>query len=499
MSEPTDPRKADEATGASEATGQEPAVAPEISSRYLPAATYADLPEPLPIRRVIGPSVLLLAGSIGSGEFLLWPYISTQTGLTLVWLATIGIVTQYFLNMEITRYTLATGETAVTGFTRLWKHWSWLFILMAVIPWMWPGWATGSSTALTYVFGWPDEAIVPITIGSLVLIGIVLTVSPVVYRTVEKIQFFLVALIVVFMIYILFGALTGESWTAFGEGLTTEIPNIPDAIGTIGVATLLGAIAFAGAGGVMNLAQSNWVRDKGLGMGSRLPKIVSPITGEEVAKPSIGHFFPQDEANMRRWRGWWRVADREQFVTFLVLGWLAIMLFMMLAFTYVGTGGSAEGFDFIREEGESLNAALGAWVGPAFWFTGVVVLMSTNFTVLDMVARVVADICKTTWLRESRTWTESRIYFAIVWAMIVFGSVILLAGVDQPLVLIVIASALNGIVMFVYSVLLIALNRGMLPRSIGLSGVRFGVLMWAVLFYGGFSLFLVYDQAGQLF
>lgn len=476
-----------------------PSIAREISSRNLPGVQYADLPEPRPMKQVLGPSVVLLAGSIGSGESLLWPYTSTQVGLVLVWLATIGILTQYYLNMEITRYTLATGETSVTGFTRLWKHWSWLFIIMAVVPWMWPGWATGSSTAFAYAFGLSSDVIVPITIGCLVLIGIILTASPVVYRTVEKIQFFLVALILLFMIYILFGLLDGDAWGALGEGFTTKVPDIPDAIDSIGIATLLGAIAFAGAGGVMNLTQSNWVRDKGMGMGDRIPKIVSPITGEEEASASIGYFFPQDEQNLKRWRAWWKVANREQFITFFVLGLAAILLFMMLAYSYVGVGGNAEDFAFIREEGEALQDEVASWVGNAFWFIIMVVLLSTNFVVLDMVGRVVADIAKTSWLRDSRTWSESRIYFVVVWAMIVFGSVILLAGVNQPLVLVVIASALNGIVMFVYSVLLIQLNRGMLPRAIGLRGARFGALIWAVLFYGGFSIYLVYDQAGQLF
>jgi hypothetical protein len=474
-------------------------IAPEISSKNLPPVTYRDLPEPLPLKKVIGPSVILLAGAIGSGEYVLWPYISTQTGLALVWLATIGILTQYFLNMEITRYTLATGETAITGFTRLWKPWSWLFIIMVVIPWMWPGWATGSSTAITYTFGLSEAAVVPITIASLVLIGIVQTVSPVVYKTVEKIQFFLVGLIVLFMIYIVFGLLTAESWTALFAGFTTEIPNIPSAIGIIPVALLLGAIAFAGAGGTLNLAQSNWVRDKGLGMGAHLPKIVSPITGDETTSGAIGYFFPQDEKNMARWRGWWRVADREQFFTFFVLGLAAIMLFMALAYTYVGVGSKAQNFDFVRLLGESLNTRVGGWVGTAFWFTGVVVLMSTNLAVIDMVSRLVADIIKTNWSRDSKTWTESRIYFAIVWLMIVFGSIILLSGVSQPLLLLIIASALNGLVMFVYSVLLIQLNRGMLPRAIGLGGVRYVAVLWAVLFYGGFSAYLVVTQFGRLF
>ncbi|HLQ85929.1 MAG TPA: Nramp family divalent metal transporter [Salinisphaeraceae bacterium] len=473
--------------------------AAEIRSDHLPPVTYQDLPEPKPLRKVLGPSVVLLAGSIGSGEFVLWPYISTQTGLALVWLATIGILTQYFLNMEIERYTLATGETAVTGFTRLWKHWSWLFIIMAIVPWMWPGWATGSATALTYVFGLSNGAVVPITIASLVAIGIVLTVSPVVYRTVEKIQIFLVALIVLFMLYILFGLLTGSSWSALLAGFTTQVPSIPSAVGDIPVALVLGAIAFAGAGGVMNLAQSNWIRDKGLGMGARLPKIVSPITGEETTEAAIGYFFRQDEANLERWRGWWKVADREQFWTFFVLGLAAILLFMMLAYTYVGVGGSAQDFDFVLLLGQSLSEQAGGWTGPAYWFIGVVVLLSTNLVVLDMNGRIVADIAKNNWLRDSKLWSESRLYFLVVWAMVAFGSIILLSGVSQPLLLLVIASALNGLVMFVYSVLLIRLNRGMLPQIIGLKGVRYVALMWAVLFYGGFSIYLLIAQFGKLF
>ena len=45
---------------------------------------------------------------------------------------------------------------------------------------------------------------------------------------------------------------------------------------------------FAGAGGVNNLAQSNWIRDKGFGMGAYIPRIVSPITGEDVARRRPG-------------------------------------------------------------------------------------------------------------------------------------------------------------------------------------------------------------------
>jgi hypothetical protein len=473
-------------------------VVTEIRSKHLPAVKYVDLPEPLPMKKVLGPSVLLLAGALGSGEFVLWPYITSQVGLTLVWLTLLGVLTQYFLNMEIERYTLATGETAVTGFTRLWKPWGLLFIVMTIVPWAWPGWATGGTTTLSFALGFSADAIPYITIGVLVLIGAVLTVSPVVYKTVEKIQFLMVALIALFVVYAAVFLIGGEGYAALGRGFV-EVNKIPDGVGTIGAATLLGAIAFAGAGGAMNLAQSNWVRDKGLGMGALLPKIVSPLTGEEVAAPTTGYFFRRDEENMRRWNAWWKVANREQFTTFFVIGAITLFLFMALTYVTVGTGVAEESFDFIEVQGETLGDARGAWLSTTFWLVGTVVLFSTNLAVLDMVGRITADVLKTGALKDSQTWSESKLYFATVWLEIAFGSIILLSGVTQPIVLLVIASALNGLVMFVYSCLLIQLNRGMLPREIGLKGGRLVVLGWAVLFYGGFSVILLIDQAKTLF
>ena len=471
----------------------------EIPDRHVPAVTYTDLPEPLPMKKVIGPSVLLLAGAIGSGEFILWPYISSQVGLVLVWLVMAGVGTQYFLNMEIERYTLATGETAVTGFTRLWKPWGLLFIVMAVGAWMWPGWATGGTTTLGYAVGFGEDVVPYVTIGVLVLIGAVLTLSPVVYRTVEKIQMFMVALIVLFILYAIVALIGGDGYAGLARGFT-EVNKIPDGISQLPIALLLGAIAFAGAGGVMNLVQSNWVRDKGLGMGAKLPKVVSPFTGEETAAPTTGFFFHRDEENMRRWNAWWKVADREQFITFFVIGAAALLTFMALTFVTVGTGavGGEADLNFIKLQGDALAADQGTWLSTAFWLIGSVVLYSTNLTVLDMVARLTADVLKTGALRDNERWSESRLYFITVWTMILFGSAILLSGVDQPLVLLVIAAALNGLVMFIYSMLLLKLNRGVLPREIGLKGGRLVVIIWAVVFYGTFSVVLLYDQAKTL-
>jgi hypothetical protein len=93
------------------------------ASRDLPAFEVRDLPDsPRNLWRIVGPGVVAAGVGLSSGEFILWPYIASQVGLVFLWGAVLGVATQFFLNMEIERYTLATGETALTGFNRLWRH-----------------------------------------------------------------------------------------------------------------------------------------------------------------------------------------------------------------------------------------------------------------------------------------------------------------------------------------------------------------------------------------
>ncbi len=468
--------------------------ASEIPSGHLPPVPYRDLPEPVPLRKITGASVIMLATSLGSGEFILWPYITSQVGLVVMWAAVVGFVTQWFLNMEIERYTLATGETVVTGFARLWKHWWWLFALMAIIPNIWPAWATGSGTVLTYLFDLDPGSIVPISITGLVALGIALTVSPVVYQTVEKIQTVMVAIILVFVVTAIVLATSARDWGDLVTGFT-HFGRFPS---EMEFTALLGALAFAGAGGAHNLVLSNWIRDKGLGMGRYIPKIASPITGEDAATPSTGFLFRTDEDNLRRWRGWWKVANQEQLITFLAIGLGVLTVMCVLTYSTVFGQSVPDGLGFLRAEGEALAQAVGPWFGQFFWAAGVVVLFSTNLGILDYVSRLTADAVKVNWLRESRVWSESRLYFLVVWTMIIGGSMILLSGLDQPIALLVIASVLAGFVMFIYSVLLIVLNRRLLPKPIRIRGVRLAVLIWSVLFFGFFSVMVIIAQAGKL-
>jgi hypothetical protein len=116
----------------------------------------------------------------------------------------------------------------------------------------------------------------------------------------------------------------------------------------------------------------------------------------------------------------------------------------------------------------------------------------------DYVSRITADAVKINAAPESSTWTESRIYAATVWALIIFGIAILLMFTSQPLVLLVIGSALSAMVMFIYSILLIVLNRRALPAIIRISGFRLVILGISVLWFGYFSARVIIAYIPQL-
>jgi hypothetical protein len=157
---------------------------------------------------------------------------------------------------------------------------------------------------------------------------------------------------------------------------------------------------------------------------------------------------------------------------------------------------TAQDLDFLRLEGEALQTAVAPWFGTAFWIAATVALFSTNLGILDYTCRLIADQFKINALKNSRFWTESRIYVAFVWLMILVGSLILLAGVDQPFLLVVIASSIAGVQMFIYSGLLILLNRKALPKPLRIGGIRLAVLAVSFLFFGFLSVLLVVDRLG---
>ncbi|MFC7303432.1 Nramp family divalent metal transporter [Streptomyces monticola] len=472
-----------------------------LKSRHIPLPEVRPLPAPpRKLWRIVGPGIVAAGVGLSSGEFILWPYIASQAGLVFLWGAVAGVVTQWFLNMEIERYTLATGETAMTGFNRYWRHWGAVLAALTYAANLWPGWSTSSATMLSYVFGGDPTVI---AVGLLLLIGAILTLAPVVYTALERLLFVKVALIGGFFVLAVIFAVKAASWRELPQAVT-HFGQFPS---ELGVAVLMGALAYAGAGGGQNLCQSNWIRDKGFGMGHYAPRLTSPVTGKKrAASPAssasssaAGYVFVPEGENLVRWKRWWRFANLEQGLTFGLTTILTIVLASLLAHsTLFGTEGLANDVGFVQKEGEALRAQVGGWFGVLFWLIGAFSLFSAATGIVDYTSRLAADVLKSTYLRSSRV-AESRLYFWLVWGLVAIGVSVLALGLDQPLVLLVVSACVAGLMMFVYSGLLLFLNRKALPAPLKVRGYRVAALVWAIGLFGVLSVLTVRQQIVDLF
>jgi hypothetical protein len=471
--------------------GSRSSAADAFPTKNLPRPQVRELPEaPAQYRKLIGPGIIAAGVGLASGEFILFPYIASQVGLVFVWAALVGLITQYFINLEIERYTLATGETALTGFSRYWRHWGLVFAILTYFANLWPGWASSSATLASYVFGGNPNVI---AIVMLIAIGLILTLAPVVYVALERAQMVKVAAVMLLFTVGAIVAVGASAWADVPQIITR--PRIP--VEALGIATLLGALAFAGAGGGQNLVQANWIRDKGFGMGKYVPRLVSPITGAPEALPSTGYVFEPTQANMSRWRGWWKFANLEQIFTFVLITFLTILFTSLLAYSTVyGREGLANNISFIKTEGEVLAERVGSWFKYFFWIIGSFSLFAAALGIVDYTSRLAADVLKTSYAKNAN---ESKMYAFLVWGLCAVGILVLLLGFDQPIVLLVIAAVVGGFMMFIYSGLLILINRKILPEPIRVRGVRLIMLIWAIALFGTLSALTFREQLGKLF
>jgi hypothetical protein len=96
------------------------AVAPYPGSREMPRWNVGQLPDAPHFTwrnwfSLLGPGLLAGGSAIGGGEWLMGPAVTARFGGNLLWLATLSIVGQVIYNIEISRYTLYSGEPIFTG------------------------------------------------------------------------------------------------------------------------------------------------------------------------------------------------------------------------------------------------------------------------------------------------------------------------------------------------------------------------------------------------
>jgi hypothetical protein len=268
----------------------------------------------------------------------------------------------------------------------------------------------------------------------------------------------------------------------------------------ISIASFLAALAYAGAGGNLNLAQSFYVKEKGFGMGKYSGRITSLFSGKKENISLEGSRFLITNESKKEFNRWWRRINIEHFLVFWLTGSITIILLSLLSYTTVYlTGGSTASIDFVIKESIAIGEQLVPAAGVFFLLVTGITLFGTQLTVFDATSRIISENIAIQAPKKVQPKRIPRVYYTVLWLQIIAGIIILSLGFKQPLQLLIIAAVLNAFAMFVHTGMTLYLNKKELPKAIGPNGFRSGAMITAFLFYGSFSIYVIITEIQKLF
>jgi len=466
-------------------------------------------PKTVPFKKLIGPSFIILALGLGSGEVILWPYLVAKYGLGIAWGALLGITFQYFMNMEIERYALVKGESVFVGLHRKFKAAVPWFIISTFIGFGIPGIIAASAKVASHLLGIADHKWM--AIGFLCFIGLILSLGKTVYKMMEMITktVLLIGTPFIFILTIILASKSG--WVALAKGLI----GIGESLATqpsgylffpigISLAAFLAAFAYAGAGGNLNLTQSIYVKEKGYGMGKYSQRMAGLFRKKSAQSLKLkGTDCDFSKKSICRFNKWWKLISAEHLIVFWFMGLVTMALLMLLSYSSTfgkGVSGAAD-ISFVITESTFISSGLSPIFGTLFLIAVVIMLFQTQLGVLDSTSRIMAEnfSLKKMELKKKSKINLSKIYYIFLWAQIAFGTILFLADFKQPLTLIVIGAVINAVAMFIHLGLVNWMNHKVLPKETQAPWWRKGIIVLIFLFFGVFSIITIFSQFSKLF
>jgi hypothetical protein len=426
--------------------------------------------------QLLGPSIIFVALSLNGGEMMLWPSLVANYDMRILWAVPIILFLQFFVNMEIERFTLVTGKSVERNLVGKVKWLSIVFALTVLLTLVWPAWMTTAGNLIVVVFG--DQAFSEEQVRTYALfVTIVLMLLTFVIFRFKKTYLILEKISRIGLIFslaiILFVVVLQFRLDYFLEGLKglfawgyipAELPRFD----------FLGALAFGGVAGVLNLVQSEWVIEKGYGAAG-----LSQADQKKLEFTSA--------TSKRNFKRWFTMVNREHFLLFFVANVVSIFLLGFLGRILLPLG-AAQGFGVLSAEIHILNAQI-SLLGSLFGLAAIIIFIMANLVILDVIGRLSYRLL--TPMREAgklKKLTSSNIsLIASALGIVILILSLLIPSLKQPYFLLVVSASLSAITMWLYPPLLLKLNLS-LPAITRPTTFRIIMTLVTTFFYGMFSL-----------
>jgi hypothetical protein len=438
----------------------------------LPPMPIRKLPEAPQAAHIIGPAMILVALGVGFGETFLWPRLVIVFGPDIRWLFLVGVVVQTVVMLEMARYAMATGESIFFGAARIFQPLMWMFFVIAIAVYIWPGHISAGADAFESLTGIPWQLSSSI---ALVIVAVMFTVVKIIYNFVEGILTFLVGVMVIGSAIV--AAFVG-SLADLGDvllGLVRFDYGIPAAALTAAWFPLVvGALGFAGPSGMQQMWYTLWLRDKGAGMGAHMPRVHGLLhADEEGSLPDSGSMFDVDDPDeWRKWTEWRKWVRYDALLLFFGITMLVTVIFTVMAMHAADVNPEAQRQLVDGEREVALDAMRDAFsdsapiLGTLFFVFISIVGWKASVGLFDAFARGQSDMTYY-FVPGAKKLKMAHLYAIFLWGVIIFGIIIINFGpADGPQGILNVLAFMSTFVMGAYCLTLAATNNRNLPKKL---------------------------------
>jgi Mn2+/Fe2+ NRAMP family transporter len=331
--------------------------------------------------RYLGPGLILSASIVGSGELIVTTTLGAQAGFALLWLVIFSTFVKVAVQVELARWTIATGEPALTGYNKVppkigrlgWVNVLWALLALSKLLQL-GGIIGGVAVAFSILLPLGPD---PLGLQSLLIWTIALAIGSIAvlysnrYSIIERGATVLVVVFTAITVLIALGLpLTPFAYSAgdIGSGLTFLIP-----AGAIGAAVAMFGITGVGADEIT--FYTYWCLEKGYA---------------RWAGPNDG-----SEAWVRRANGWIRVMYKDALVSWVIYTFGTLAFYLMGAAVLNPQGLVPEGNEMITTLSRVYTDTLGEWASVVFLIGAIAVLGSTMWAAIPSWSRMYTNLLAT--------------------------------------------------------------------------------------------------------
>jgi Mn2+/Fe2+ NRAMP family transporter len=381
--------------------------------------------------RYLGPGLIVSASIVGSGELIATTALGAEIGFVLLWMVIISTTVKVAVQIELARWTIATGKPALTGYNEVppkfgrigWVNVMWIVLALSKILQL-GGIVGGVAAACSILLpiGSDPLGATSLTVWTVIVVAVsIAMLYSNRYSLIERGAFVLVVIFSVVTVLIAFGLPFSPFAYGGGELLSGLEFRLPAA--AVGAAVAMFGITGVGADEVT--FYTYWCVEKGYA---------------RWAGPPDG-----SEAWVRRANGWIRVMYKDCFLSWVIYTFATLAFYLMGAAVLHSQGLKPEGNEMLETLGRMYTDTLGEWAKVGFLVGAIAVLGSTLWAALPSWSRMYVNVLSTLGLVDwSNPVTRQKWIRGFIVALpVVWGTAFLL--ISSPVVMVQIGGVVTGI------------------------------------------------------